>query len=68
MYIRKIKGVKVGGCTIIPADKITNILYEAGSASVVYIENMTELPNATKEIKITARQEDIEVFFGDVKV
>lgn len=67
MKIRKIKAVKVGENLIIPADRITNIGYDDGMSSVIYFEDIPELPNATKEVKITARQEDIEILFDDVK-
>ena len=65
MNIRKIKAVKVGENLIIPADKVTNIGYEDGMSSVIYFEDIPELPSATKEVKITARQGYIEVLFDD---
>lgn len=67
MNIRKIKAVKVGGNLTIPADKVTNVGYEDGMSSVIYFEDIPELPSATKEVKITARQGDIEIIFDDMK-
>ncbi len=60
--IRRIKCAKVGK-TVIPAEKITNVGYEDEMTSVIYLEDIPELPDATKEIKITARKGDIEVIF-----
>lgn len=66
--MKKIKYVQVGTNLVISPDKILNISYEATQVSITYIEPMPTLPNARKEVTITASSHDIFIVYENIEV